>query len=96
MRSPAGGLEAVVEHDIQERSIDLNFAVVPDEAQFPELVHEIIDACACCNDHLRQHFLRYFGEYAVGPVLLPVAGKQESFTPPSCKYSTLLAASPCE
>ena len=33
----------VVQHHAQERSVDLQTAVVLDEAQFPELVHEEID-----------------------------------------------------
>jgi hypothetical protein len=34
----------LVQHDAQKRSVDLKAAVVIDEAQFPELVHEEIDA----------------------------------------------------
>jgi hypothetical protein len=34
----------LVQHHAQERSVDLKSAVVLDEAQFPELVHEKIDA----------------------------------------------------
>jgi hypothetical protein len=55
-------LESVVQHDTQERSVDLKTAVILDEAQFPELVHEKIDSRARCADHLRQRFLLYFGD----------------------------------
>ena len=34
------GSASVMQHDAQERSIDLNPAVVPDEAQLLEFVHE--------------------------------------------------------
>jgi hypothetical protein len=34
----------LVQHDAQKRSVDLKAAVVIDEAQFSELVHEEIDA----------------------------------------------------
>jgi hypothetical protein len=33
----------LVQHDTQERGVDLNPAVVLDEAQFPKFVHEEID-----------------------------------------------------
>src|SRR5216684_1585426 len=33
----------LVQHDAQERSVDLKSAVILDEAQFPEFVHEKID-----------------------------------------------------
>jgi len=34
----------LVQHDVQERSVDLKTTVVFDEAQFPEFVHEKIDS----------------------------------------------------
>jgi hypothetical protein len=37
-------IESLVQHDAQERSIDLNPAVVLDESQLPEFVHEEIHA----------------------------------------------------
>jgi hypothetical protein len=55
-------LESVVQRDTQERSVDLKTAVILDEAQFPELVHEKFDSRARCADHLRQRFLLYFGD----------------------------------
>src|SRR4029077_16795858 len=64
-------------HDAQKRSVDLKTAVIFDEAQFPELVHEEIDPRARTADHLRQHFLRYFVEYSVGLVFFTVTGKQQ-------------------
>jgi hypothetical protein len=36
-------MESVVQHDAQERSIDLKTYVVFDETEFPKLVHEKID-----------------------------------------------------
>jgi len=40
----------------------MNFygAVVANEAQFPEFVHELTHSRACCADHLRQRFLAEF------------------------------------
>ena len=40
----------------------MDTAVVLDEAQFPELIHEKIDSGAGRPDHLRQHLLRHFGD----------------------------------
>ena len=65
-----------MQHDAQERSVDLKAAVVLDEAQFPELVHEEIDARARCANHLGQRFLRHLGENSVRLVLFAVTGKQ--------------------
>jgi hypothetical protein len=42
-QSDSWPIESVVQHDAQERSIDLKSAIVFDEAEFPELVHEKID-----------------------------------------------------
>jgi hypothetical protein len=67
----------VMQHDAQERSIDLNPAVVPDEAQLLEFVHEQIDARPRCANHLGQRFLRYLWEHSLRPVLLSVSSKQQ-------------------
>ena len=42
---------------IQQRIVDVNLAVVADEAQFPKLVHEKADPGAGCPDHLRERLL---------------------------------------
>ena len=71
------GSALVMQHDAQERSIDLNPAVIPDEAQLLEFVHEQIDPRARCANHLRQRFLRYFGEDSMRLFLLAVSGQQQ-------------------
>ena len=53
----------LVQDDAQEGIVDFKAAVIPDEAKFPESVHETIDPGACCADHFRQHLLRYFGKH---------------------------------
>lgn len=49
----------VVQDDTQERVVDVNFAVVLDEAQFSEFVHKEINAGAGCANYLRQGLLRH-------------------------------------
>ena len=56
-------VKLVVEDNTQEGIVDVDLAVVLDEAQFPEFVHEKIDPGPRCANHLRQHLLRNFGEH---------------------------------
>jgi len=67
----------VVKDDTQEGIVDVNLAVVFDEAQFPEFVHEQIDPGPCCANHLRQHLLRYFREHFLRLALLAEAREQQ-------------------
>jgi hypothetical protein len=43
----------VVQDDIQQRTVDLQLAVVLDEAQLPESVHEKADSRTSRADHFR-------------------------------------------
>ncbi len=56
-------LELLAQRDGQARSVDQKTAVVSDEAQFLELIHEKSDAGPRRANHLRQHFLRCFGQH---------------------------------
>ena len=53
-----------MQDNTQEGFVDADLAIVLDEAQFPEFVHEKIDPGPRCADHLRQHLLRYFGNWS--------------------------------
>ena len=41
--------------------MNFDFAVVLDESQLAEAIHEVIDTRPGCPNHFRQHFLTYFG-----------------------------------
>jgi hypothetical protein len=68
----------VVQDNTQEGIVDAKPAVVLDEAQLPEFVHEKIDPWACCVDHLRQHLLRYFGKYLLRLVRRAITREQQT------------------
>jgi len=55
--------------------VDLKSAIVTNEAQFLEFIHEKIDPRSRRANHFRQHLLRYFWEYSLGVFLLSVSGK---------------------
>ena len=58
-------------------------AVVLDEAQFPEFVHEEIDPGPRRANHLRQHLLRYFGKHLLRLALLAIASEQQEGAAPA-------------
>ena len=51
----------LVKDNTPEGIVDVDLAVVLDEAQFPEFVHEKINPGPRGADHLRQHLLRSLG-----------------------------------
>src|SRR6266481_2141208 len=52
-------------------------AIVTDEAEFPELGHEEIDALPRSTNHFREHLLRYFGKHFLRLGFLAVASQQQ-------------------
>ena len=70
-------LVLIVQDYAQERSVDVEPAVVPDESQLSEFVHEEIHAGARCADHFGERLLRYFGEHLFGFVFPAIASKQQ-------------------
>jgi hypothetical protein len=64
MKSELGLRESwclLVQDNIKEGSVDMEPAIVSNEAQFLEFIHEKIDPGARGPDHFRQCPLRYFG-----------------------------------
>src|SRR4029077_16018155 len=62
------------EDDVEQRAVDLQPAVVLDEAQLAELVHEEADPRAGGADHLRQRFLADLRDDGFRPPLLAEVG----------------------
>lgn len=57
--------------------MDVESAIVFNEAQFPEFIHEKIDPGARCANHFRQHLLRYFGKYLLRLGFSAVSSEQQ-------------------
>jgi hypothetical protein len=66
-----------VQDNGEQRLVDLDFAVVFDEAELPEFVHEEIDARTGGADHIRQGLLGDFRQHALRLILFPVAGQKQ-------------------
>ena len=66
-----------MQDNAQEGRIDVDLAVILNEAQFPEFVHEEIDSGVRCANHLGQHLLRHFGKYLLRLALLAIACEQQ-------------------
>src|SRR5271169_5204541 len=70
-------LKLIVEDDAEERGVNLQAAIVFDEAELAEFVHEEIDAGAGGADHFCERFLGDFGEDALRPVFGAVACEEQ-------------------
>ena len=55
----------------------MNSAVVLDETELPEFVHEKIDSGACGPNHFRQHLLRHIRNHFLRLVLLAILSEQQ-------------------
>ena len=66
-----------MENNAQKGSINVETAIVFNEAQFLEFIHLKIDPGASCPDHFRQRLLRYFGKHFLRLVLLAIASEQQ-------------------
>jgi hypothetical protein len=67
----------LVQDNTEERTVDLKAAVVMNEAQFPELVHEKVYPRTGGPNHFCQHLLRYFRKHFLRLGLLTIAGEQQ-------------------
>ena len=67
----------VVQDHIQQRAVDAQTAVVFDEAELAEFVHEKAHPRAGSADHLGQGFLADLGNHRLRFPLLPEVGQQQ-------------------
>ena len=66
-----------MQDNAQEATVDVEPAVVVDEAKLFELVHEMTDARPGGADHLRQTLLADFGEDGLGTAFFAKMRKQQ-------------------
>src|SRR5580765_173071 len=66
-----------VQEDIQEGTMNVQAAVVLDEAELPELVHEATDPGPSGADHLRQDLLADLRNHGLGFPFLAEVGQQQ-------------------
>src|SRR5271157_429298 len=76
VRSPNVPL-SVVQDDIQQRTVNVQSAVILDEAQFAEPVHEEVDSGARRANDLGQHLLADLGDHRLRSAFLPEVRQQE-------------------
>src|SRR2546422_4098620 len=67
----------IVQDNTEEGIVDLKSAIVMNEAQFPEFIHEKIHPRARCANHFREHLLRHFGKHLLGLGFLAIASEQQ-------------------
>src|ERR1700693_4419519 len=67
----------LVQDNTQQGRVDVDAAIVLNEAQFLEFAHEKIDPGARSPDHLSQSLLRHFGKHLFRLALLAVLSEQQ-------------------
>jgi hypothetical protein len=67
----------LVQDNTEERIVDFDSAVVFDETELPQFVHEHIYTGASCPDHSRQSLLRYLRQYLFWLVLLAISREHQ-------------------
>ena len=68
---------SVVEDDIEEGTVHVQPAVVVNETQFAELIHEETDAGARGADHVGQHVLTDLRNDRLRLAFFPIVGQQQ-------------------
>ena len=69
--------QLLVQNNTKERRIHVQSAVVFDEAQLSEPVHEEIHSCAGGTNHFRQHLLTYLWNDGFKRVFFSEAGQDQ-------------------
>jgi hypothetical protein len=73
-------LRLLVQDDTEEGIVNVKAAIVMNEAEVPEFIHEEVDPAARGANHLREHLLRYFGDHLLRLVLFAIARQQQQST----------------
>ena len=66
-----------MQDNTQEGSVDMQPAIILNEPQFLEFIHEKIDPGTRCANHFRQRLLRYFGKHLLRLGFLAIASEQQ-------------------
>jgi hypothetical protein len=73
-----------VQDNTQQGRVDVNVAIILNQAQTLEFVHEKVDPGARGPNHFRQRLLRYFGKHLFRLVLLALlSARQKSAGQPA-------------
>ena len=64
-----------MKNDVEQRTVNLQHAVVGNKTQLPEPVHEKANPGSGGADHFRQHLLTDLGDYRLGFAFLAKMSK---------------------
>src|SRR5439155_9526664 len=68
---------SIMQDDVEQRGMNLQFSVVLDEAKFPKFIHKKADPGTSSTDHLSQHLLRNIGDHSFRFAFLAEIGQQQ-------------------